>query len=375
MAAPVRYAVTNDYKRTVQLHMPKSGGCLNADTAVLATLKQRKAFGKHYRIMDTPWTYFDITEDSGIDEHMTKAKPHALTDSEIVLFVSPLPADLPTMHKDLMILIAAFEGNLDRYARLRRPGQTIDFELHCVLPGIYKSFAMASWLDRNPDILELIASEWHSQEIQTLRAAVHARWIMDNDIDRLIPTDSIVPDNELPYWIWYPTIPAKWTLLKLAEARTAMRPPCARASMARGMRDAYTKIMDMCHDDGKPIAVDQHLMKEARKCPEHEFFEPDMHRRMVEQGLDGPVRIAGDEWKHSIPWREADIGSTFLSGTLQDSYHSVVYAGQDWGMYEGLGSELGRVRLYISSSPEARARAAQSKGNMMNLEYEPHHQS
>jgi hypothetical protein len=135
------------------------------------------------------------------------------------------------------------------------------------------------------------------------------------------------------------------------------------------------KIMDMCHDDGKPIAVDQHLMKEARKCPEHEFFEPDMHRRMVEQGLDGPVRIAGDEWKHSIPWREADIGSTFLSGTLQDSYHSVVYAGQDWGMYEGLGSELGRVRLYISSSPEARARAAQSKGNMMNLEYEPHHQS
>jgi hypothetical protein len=365
MAAPIRFGVMSDYERTAQLHTPKVGASLNADTAVLATLKIRKAFAKHYSLMDTPWAYLNITEDEGIDEQTVMVKPHELTDSEIALFVSPLPTDLPTMHKDLLILVAAFEGNLDRYARLRRPGQTIDFELQCVLPGVYKSFAMASWLDRNPDNLEMVASSWHSREIKTLRAAIHARWIMNNDIYRLLNSDNPVPDDELPYWIWYPTIPARWTLLKLAEGRAAMRPQCARACIAGDMRDAYTKIMDMCDDGGKPVAVDRYLMQEARTCPEHEFFEPDMLRRMAEQGL-GDFPLDSEEWKGHIPWRDADIGSTFLSDTLHDTCHNVVCAGREWGMYEGLGSELGRVRLYISSPPEARARAERS-GYVMNL--------
>jgi hypothetical protein len=371
MTTPIRFGVMNDYDRTVQLHTPKAGVCLNADTAVLATLKQRQAFGEHFRgPMDSPWEHFNITEDRGIDEKTAKVKLHALTDSEIALFVSPLPVDLPTMHKDLLILVAAFEGNLDRYARLRRPGQSINYELHCVVPGIYKSFAMASWLDRNPELVELIASSWHPREVKTLRAAINARWVMNNDIYRLVDTDSVVPDDELPYWIWYPTIPAEWTLLKLAEARAAMRPQCARACIAGGMRNAYTKIMNMCDHDGKPVAVDRYLMQEARSCPDHGFFEPDMLRRMGEQGIVVFPTSDGEEWKGHIPWRDADIGSTFLSGTLQDVCHSITCVGQDGGMYEGLFSELGRVRLYLSSSPDARARAKKTNGNMMSLEYE-----
>jgi hypothetical protein len=145
MAAPVRFRVMNDYERTVQLHTPKVGACLNADTAVLTTLKQRKVFEEYFRgLMDSPWTYFRITEDEGIDEQTVEAKPYDLTDSELALFISPLPADLPSMHKDLLILMAAFEGNLDRYARLRRPGQSINYKPHRVVPEIYKSFAMAS---------------------------------------------------------------------------------------------------------------------------------------------------------------------------------------------------------------------------------------
>lgn len=368
MSAPIRFGVMNDYERTVQLQLPAAGVFLNADTAVLATLTPRKKFGKYFRpVEDSAWRYFDITEDQGIDDHTVKAQPHDLDDGEIELFSSPLPADLPTVHKDLLILVAAFEGNLDRYARLRRPGRTIDYELHCVLPGVYKSFAMANWLHRNPELVQLIAASWHPDEVKTLRRAIHARWVMNNDVYRLC-TDEI-PDDELPYWIWYPTIPSAWTLLKLAESRLAMRPQCARACIAAGMRDPYAKIMDMCDADAKPVTVDRYLMHEARSCSDREFFESDLLRRMTEQGLDALLND-GEEWKENIPWREADVGSTFLSGTLQDTCHSVVSAGQDWGIYENLGAELGRVRLYLSSPPAMRARAAQARGNIMNLEDE-----
>jgi hypothetical protein len=58
MTAPIRFGVMNYYDRTVQLHTPKAGVCLNADTAVLATLMQRQAFGEHFcGPMDIPWEH------------------------------------------------------------------------------------------------------------------------------------------------------------------------------------------------------------------------------------------------------------------------------------------------------------------------------
>lgn len=364
MAAPTRYGVMNDYERTVGSDTPKPGAHLSADTAVLHALTARQVFHKYYSPPeDSLWCSFNITEDLGIDDHTMKFISHTLTDNEIALFTSPLPTDLPTMHKELLILVAAFEGNLDRWARLRRPGGN-PYELLCVLPGIYKSFAMAKWLDDNPEIMESIAPP---SEIKTLKRAINARWVMNNDIYRV--SDPAVPDDELPYWIWYPTIPSGRTLVKLAEARPAMRPQCARACIAGGMKEQFTKIMDMCDADGNPVAVDRYLMNEAQTCPYKDNFEPDMLRRMAEQGLDAPVSISGDEWQGHIPWRDADMGSMFLSGTLQDTCYEVVSAGQEWGMYEGLGgSELGRVRLYLSSPPELRARAARKK-HTLDLEH------
>jgi hypothetical protein len=115
-----------------------------------------------------------------------------------------------------------------------------------------------------------------------------------------------------------------------------MRPQCARACIAGGMRDAYTKIMDMCDDDGKPVAMDYYLMQEARSCPDHEFFEPDILRRMADQDIEVFPFSDGLEWKGHIPWRDADVGSTFLSSTLDDSCHSIACVGQEGGMFEGL---------------------------------------
>jgi hypothetical protein len=218
----------------------------------------------------------NITEDQGIDEKGPDYHtPYELTESEAALFDSPLPRDLPTAHKDLMILAAAYDGNLDRYARLRRPGHPVDYELHCLVHGVYKSTAMAHWLDRNPGVMQSVYGAWYSYgEPKELQRAIHARRVMNNDVYHIINACPPVPNDELPYWIWWPTLPAPKVLFKLAKKRSAMRHQCVRACIA-GMRG----------EDGKPVAVDRVLMHDAETCPEHRFFQPDMIQRMNEQGL------------------------------------------------------------------------------------------
>ncbi|KAK0651161.1 hypothetical protein B0T16DRAFT_434432 [Cercophora newfieldiana] len=225
MAAPVRYSVMNDYDLTVELHTPKPGAFLNADTAVCGSLDGRKAFSKAFG----PWRYFNITEDWGIAETSTRIQPAILREDESALLGTPLPFDLPTIHKDLLILAAATEGNVDRYVRLRRPQRSVYGELHCLVSGIYKSTAMALWLESNPDVMHIVAAAWDKDDVSALRRAIYARHVMNNDTSRLLKADPPVPDEELPYWIWYPTLPSTHTLVKLAEARPAMRQQCIRA--------------------------------------------------------------------------------------------------------------------------------------------------
>jgi hypothetical protein len=52
----------------------------------------------------------------------------------------PLPSDI---HKDLLLLYAAYTGNIDRYARLRDPNSWIRHEFECVVHGIYHSTTFA----------------------------------------------------------------------------------------------------------------------------------------------------------------------------------------------------------------------------------------
>ena|ERR1700712_2920994 len=64
-------------------------------------------------------------------------------------------------------------------------------------------------------------------------------------------------------------------------------------------------------------------------------------------------------------WRDGDIGSTTLNAALVDGGSCVVHEGQDWGMWESLGAELGRVRLHLSSPREVIARAAMKPGGVL----------
>ncbi|KAA8644266.1 uncharacterized protein ATNIH1004_008465 [Aspergillus tanneri] len=88
MASPTRYAVINNLHRSVCPHT-KTPAFLNGDTAVHWILEAR-SYPSHALPL-----YPDIKEDC--------AK----------LLFTPLPPDLPTFKKDLLIQMAAYEGNFD----------------------------------------------------------------------------------------------------------------------------------------------------------------------------------------------------------------------------------------------------------------------
>ena len=189
MKNPVKYSVMNDYDRTVDVKA-KAGAYLNADTAVRSSLQRvhkyerpfdiwasssvnfgseksaeeedvfnddAKSVYGGFRMGPENEAYWNITEDWCISDHNQTSKSgdvdlnkasdwisepkHRATpavDERVVLFYSPLPMDLPNINKDLLILHAAYSGNIDRYIRLRRPTM-IQQEYACIIRGIYHS--------------------------------------------------------------------------------------------------------------------------------------------------------------------------------------------------------------------------------------------
>lgn|SRR5690625_4882886 len=91
----------------------------------------------------------NITEDYSVAEGLD-GSPHLIPlppDSpDVTLLYSPLPPNLPAfiINKDVLIPMAVYEGNLDRYKRLRRP-YFIPNEIACVVRGIYHNTSFARW--------------------------------------------------------------------------------------------------------------------------------------------------------------------------------------------------------------------------------------
>ena len=108
-----------------------------------------------------------------------------------------------------------------------------------------------------------------------------------------------------------------------------------------------------------PLAADPCIALEAKVSLEHSLFMMDLERRQQEDGPTVP-RVHEDRWKMFLPWRHGDTSSTTVYGDLVDDASCIVHVGQDWGMWEGLGAELGRVRLHASSLAETTARARET---------------
>jgi hypothetical protein len=87
---------------------------------------------------------FDITEDMNMDLQDTKVPAATLLPLILDLLSSPLLFDLPAIDKDLLILMAAHHGNINRYARVRHP-EYIHHEMNCCVHGIYHNAMFAVW--------------------------------------------------------------------------------------------------------------------------------------------------------------------------------------------------------------------------------------
>ncbi|KAL0944781.1 uncharacterized protein CTRU02_202668 [Colletotrichum truncatum] len=267
MSHPVRYAVMDDYTRTISISNPHPGACLNGDTAVRASLLTDYE-GEISDEMRDPH-YFDITEDIGPSG---RHAGHRNMDHQVLppqfeyLLWSPLPKDLPTTRKDALIIMAAYEGNLDRYLRLRRPVMVAD-EWGAVIRGIYHNTTFAKW--------------WSLQDPATLGPdsrfileAINARFIMNNDLSR-IRMDSADKDD-VPDMFWYPLIPQERTLRELVRRRPNAVFSVALACIAADYQHTY---------DALDVAPHYITYQQARMS-HNPHYALDLERRASERNID-----------------------------------------------------------------------------------------
>ncbi|CAG8981775.1 hypothetical protein HYALB_00004717 [Hymenoscyphus albidus] len=248
MSAPCRYA-------------PVSPAFLNGDTTCYSDLCRIFREGRYVWVPRPPtdikkwWEGDDgdlggnITVDNDIgvtlgraadydeDEGDSEDEDYVCTAAEVAQVYQPLPLDLPSMCKDLLILVAAYEGNIDRYARLSRPYMN-DTEVLCIVRGIYHHTMFARWwmgeLKSNPGRLSK-APKGSEREIKT---AINARRIMNNDI-----SGTFEPD-EIPFCIWWPLIPRSSALDDLAKKCPEMKESIAITCIFGHYQYLYQTVME-----------------------------------------------------------------------------------------------------------------------------------
>ncbi len=364
MAAPIRYRVMDDYTLTVNVDTPEAPARLNGDTAVLGTPAGRFHLLQCYL---ESFNGFDITEDGCMganhpDLETESGSPAALAPHEMALLHSPLPFDLPSMHKTVLTLSAAYHGDIDRWDRLRgRRTWPLRLEATCLARGCQFNTPMAVWLSQSPHILDSlgITNYWDRDPI---KRAINARFVMDDSIQPLLDP-STVPDKELPYWIWHPDLPHPELVEQLARARPAMRPQCARVCIVANWQTLYDTIMGLGPADVPWL--DEAVMDEARRSPNPHYLR-DLERRVRERGGTAVLRCEGPhEWKLCTPERHANCRAQDGTGVqevplkLFDSWWQMDpgEGGEDpsseW-FWEGVGCASRQVDRYLTATEAER---------------------
>ncbi|GJC89923.1 hypothetical protein ColLi_12761 [Colletotrichum liriopes] len=301
---PVRYAVMNDYTRSVDLQNPRPGACLNGDAAVRSSLQQHAtaeeieaASDEAFALRFWPDHYFDIQEDTNAGPYKWPRPGCAvLQDGDIDLLHKPLPRDLPPLNKDILILMAAWDGNIDRYARLRRP-VTIPNEITAVVRGAYHHTPFARWLETCvDDIFPSNYNNYYNNHSTLVRQAFHARFIMNDDLSRI---DSEVDGETLPELFWWPHCPHEETLRELAWRRPDFQHQVTLACIAGNYQALFLEI-----SDGMKPTEQQW---EAAIVSPNQFYQEHLQQRAKEEGFE-LRRLLGyngwcqDEWPPESDW-------------------------------------------------------------------------
>jgi len=390
MARPVRYRVFDDYTRTIAINnnsaSPAAPAYLNGDTAVRARLGAKQAFQppagrrdpddpavegpdrylKGIELGFRPQT-FDITEDQSIGERAThdgfwwEEEEEPLRPFEVPmadLLVRPLPPDLPTGEKNLLILMAAYNGDIDRYARLRRPAM-LRAELFCLVRGAYHHPLFAAWLAGLGDaLLARVPGSLLNRE--ALVMALRARAVMSNELSRLPTPAALEADARsgypgLPYLIWYPALAAETTYAELARRLPVMRQAVARAAVFAGMRGLFDSLLAA----DAAFCPDWFVLGEAAASPSA-HYRAAIEARAAALGVDMSdeaawARHAHEDWKRysmraDAPGGTGGVPSAFprSSNRLGPGWgHGIVLADREniAAIYNGVGCDASMVEL------------------------------
>jgi len=349
MSRPVRYAAMDDYKRMIR-NVPLPDAVLNDDTALVSTLSWRTAPSKTFRSGHrTEHIYFDITEDGGIgpvDEGEPRSDEFTLSDRW--LLYSPLPRDLPPVNKDLLILMAAHQGNVDRYARLRRP-VPIPHEGICVTRGIYHSTPFAKWC--SIEAQKTCDSLGHGNyEASDLKAA-HARFIMMNDLSRHTPDISAY---DLPYLIWWPVKPWEITLRALLKREPRMRHQIAHAAIACNYQALYDELK---------VEPTEALLREAGYAW-NDHYKTDLEARRHEMRVPPNFQHEPlDAWETAAPDWLKEPTTDILFGTVSPY---VIETGQPGGLYQGAQPDVSTINVFMCVSEDQVREAEASEDRVIS---------
>ena len=255
MSKPVKYNIMNDYTRSIDIVDPQPAH-LNGDTAVRSMLEIRQAFGVPdvpqeeysdgedvYGLFESPGfddKMFNITEDMNVDEYDSDIAAARRSNYDFArLMYEPLPLELPLVDKELLIVMVVYYGDIDRYARPRRP-KMVKNKIQCCVRGIYHNTMFAKW--------------WSKQTLSgytALKTAIDARFIMNN-----VLSGDRSGDHNLPYLIWYPTLARPSTYRALSKLQSQTKSPVVRACIVADYQDLFDELIE-------EVTLDEALVAEA----------------------------------------------------------------------------------------------------------------
>lgn len=333
MAAPARYDMMNDYTRSIR-HEHSQPAWLEGNTAARWSLDIKQGFTDAYAeddgnfdtMLDGPGfntRLFNITEDMNIDEcSIWNRKPRC---DLAELLSEPLPRDLPTTDKDMLILMAACYGNIDRYARLRHPTM-ISKEVACCIRGIYHNTQFARW--------------WSRQHLPSFsqarfRKAINARLIMNNVLSTI---DETTRDDEVPYLIWYPTVARESTYRELYTRRPDMAPQILMSCMATtGFEDLFDHVL--------ANTTPSRAMVIAAERTRSRHYEGKLAQRLSDLGMALPSYEDRDRWKE-FNVSELDISRIDISQHVDaDLIGAEVGSLYMTMLYDGVYCDIGSVEF------------------------------
>ncbi|RGP66618.1 hypothetical protein FLONG3_8815 [Fusarium longipes] len=320
MGFKYRYAIMDDCKRSINLADFIYPAYLNGDTEVRWRLATRNSI-KRSRVRDLLPC---IEEDShlGLEDQDVDERHSMLTEDEVELLYTVLPQDLPTVKKTLLIQMAAYSGNIERYARLANSGRTLTpIDEDCIIRGILHHNMFARWWADQIKNNTIYAKS--APYIWELQRAILTRRIMLNDLSLFESEDNFPSEMRKPYIIWWPLKPDEQYLNLLAEKVPEMKTAIAAAAIACDYVDLYKWL------DPEPS---WHLWVVASEFSPNPFYREDQERRGREQDVDvEDGRFEHVEYRELAKTREVTVLDIYDE---RKNIRDGVEKRQIWGKYD-----------------------------------------